>query len=216
MKKQRLKVVISAGLISLGMVASVDAALVSRLGGLAYYDTNADLTWLADANHAQTSGFDADGLMTWQNANAWAAQLTVGGVSGWRLPDTLQPDASCSIQAGGISEGSNCMGSEMGNLFYNVLGNSANASFINGEPFSEVQPGFYWSATELASGDTSRAWLFSMGNGRQNFGLKTNDRNAWAVQSGDVSAVPVPAAVWLFGSGLLGLIGVARRKSANN
>lgn len=27
-------------------------------------------------------------------------------------------------------------------------------------------------------------------------------------------AVPVPAAVWLFGSGLLGLIGVARRKSA--
>lgn len=28
----------------------------------------------------------------------------------------------------------------------------------------------------------------------------------------DVSAVPVPAAVWLFGSGLLGLIGAARRK----
>jgi len=27
-----------------------------------------------------------------------------------------------------------------------------------------------------------------------------------------VSAVPVPAAVWLFGSGLLGLIGIARRK----
>ncbi len=29
-----------------------------------------------------------------------------------------------------------------------------------------------------------------------------------------VSAVPVPAAVWLFGSGLLGLVGVSRRKSA--
>lgn len=29
-----------------------------------------------------------------------------------------------------------------------------------------------------------------------------------------VSAVPVPAAAWLFGSGLLGLIGVARRKAA--
>ena len=28
------------------------------------------------------------------------------------------------------------------------------------------------------------------------------------------AAVPVPAAVWLFGSGLLGLIGVARRKKA--
>lgn len=29
-----------------------------------------------------------------------------------------------------------------------------------------------------------------------------------------VSAVPVPAAVWLFGSGLLGLVGLARRKKA--
>ena len=29
-----------------------------------------------------------------------------------------------------------------------------------------------------------------------------------------VTAVPVPAAVWLFGSGLLGLIGIARRKKA--
>ncbi|MBT8347954.1 MAG: hypothetical protein KJP24_00695 [Sulfurovum sp.] len=28
----------------------------------------------------------------------------------------------------------------------------------------------------------------------------------------DITAVPVPAAVWLFGSGLLGLIGIARRK----
>ena len=29
--------------------SSVNAALVERLGGLAYYDTDADLTWLADA-----------------------------------------------------------------------------------------------------------------------------------------------------------------------
>ena len=32
--------------------------------------------------------------------------------------------------------------------------------------------------------------------------------------SGSLSIVPVPAAVWLFGSGLLGLIGIARRKKA--
>ena len=30
----------------------------------------------------------------------------------------------------------------------------------------------------------------------------------------DVKVVPVPAAVWLFGSGLIGLVGVARRKRA--
>ena len=32
--------------------------------------------------------------------------------------------------------------------------------------------------------------------------------------TGDLAAVPVPAAVWLFGSGLLGLVGVARRRKA--
>jgi len=37
---------------------------------------------------------------------------------------------------------------------------------------------------------------------------------SWLVSDGawEPSAVPVPAAVWLFGSGLLGLIGVAHRK----
>lgn len=30
----------------------------------------------------------------------------------------------------------------------------------------------------------------------------------------EVEAVPIPAAVWLFGSGLLGLVGIARRKKA--
>ena len=30
----------------------------------------------------------------------------------------------------------------------------------------------------------------------------------------NINAVPVPAALWLFGSGLLGLVGIARRKNA--
>ena len=33
---------------------------------------------------------------------------------------------------------------------------------------------------------------------------------------GSAAVVPVPAAVWLFGSGLLGLVGVARRKSSRS
>jgi hypothetical protein len=31
------------------------------------------------------------------------------------------------------------------------------------------------------------------------------------VYAGDIAAVPVPAAAWLFGSGLLRLVGVLRR-----
>jgi len=45
--------------------------------------------------------------------------------------------------------------------------------------------------------------------------FEQDDNSGYAqfrVDAVSVSAVPVPAAVWLFGSGLLGLVGVARRK----
>lgn len=40
-----------------------------------------------------------------------------------------------------------------------------------------------------------------------------NESQAYAVDVKVVPAVPVPAAVWLFGSGLIGLVGVARRRA---
>ena len=47
------------------------------------------------------------------------------------------------------------------------------------------------------------------------FGIEVA-KNGWNIEAVaiDVQTVPVPAAVWLFGSGLLGLIGMARRKQA--
>ena len=36
--------------------------------------------------------------------------------------------------------------------------------------------------------------------------------SAWLAETAPLTTVPIPAAVWLFGSGLIGLIGVARRK----
>ena len=45
-----------------------------------------------------------------------------------------------------------------------------------------------------------------------NTALRPGDINTFAKFSSAVPEVPVPAAVWLFGSGLLGLVGMARRK----
>ena len=41
-----------------------------------------------------------------------------------------------------------------------------------------------------------------------------SDRNSGGEIRGQVNVVPIPAAVWLFGSGLIGLIGIARKKKA--
>lgn len=208
---------------------AANAVLVERLGGQAYYDTDADLTWLVDANYAQTSGYDADGLMTWATANAWAASLDINGVTGWRLPDTIDVGNDGRTYTNffqGVDFGYNITAhSEMSNLWYNVLGNvpyfdtAGNSAepgwgLSNTGPFINIQPGNYWSATEYAPNPTD-AWFFVMNYGYQSNDYKVAGYYAWAVQSGDVSAVPVPATVWLFGSGLLGLLGVARRRSAN-
>jgi hypothetical protein len=216
-----IKSIIGATCACLAVVSfNTSAALIERLGGLAYYDDVADLTWLADAKAAAGSVFDdgpstIDGAMTWVNAKAWAANLEVDSATGWRLADTLQPDSSCDTQTTEASLGFNCSGSELGNLFYNVLGGVAGSklSTIHNANYDLFNIGItlYWSATELGP---DNAFSFSTYNGDQGVPNKiSNGASAWAVQSGDVSAVPVPAAAWLFGSGFIGLIGVARRKA---
>ena len=51
---------------------------------------------------------------------------------------------------------------------------------------------------------TNATWVFSA--------TSLNNYNMGVTAAG-IAAVPVPAAIWLFGSGLIGLIGVARRKA---
>ena len=83
----------------------------------------------------------------------------------------------------------------------------------NTGPFDALQSNYYWSGLEYAP-DTFGAWYFVFFNGGQDTSSKGFNYYALAVHSGDVGAsiVPVPAAVWLFGSGLLGLIGLGRQR----
>ncbi len=192
----------------------------------AYYDTVLDITWLADAYYVGA-------LMDWTTANAWAANLNLNGITGWRLPTVMGTGMSACIYA---FTGTDCgynvrttsgstVYSEMASLFYDTLGNlglhdtSGSApqqgwGLTNTGPFSNVQSYYYWSATEYAP-DTLNAWDFYFNDGYQdNLNKSSGLLYAWAVHSGNVgvSVVPVPAALWLFGSGLAGLIGVARKR----
>ncbi len=206
--KSHLLGALCAGIFSLGLTSVVDAALVSVLGGQAVYDDDLDITWMANANLIV-------GITNWADANAWAASLTVGGFTNWRLPTTTQPDPSCDSQDIALQGfGFDCTGSEMGHLFYNELGGTAGDSILtSGDPdlalFTNIQGNLYWSSTETV--DPSFAWRFGFGGGIQTTDQKTFNNTAWAVHSGNIGAVPIPAAVWLFGSGLIGLVGIAKK-----
>jgi hypothetical protein len=193
------------------LTLSANAALYDRGNGLIYDDT-LDITWLQDANYAQTSGYDVDGKMTWDNANTWAAGLSYGGYDDWRLASAGDtPTGGYNVTTG-----------ELGHMFYNNLGNTASTSILGNvsftdatlgggtESFLNVQSYAYWLGEEYAP-YTNNAWAFITVYGDQTNYLKSDSFYSWAVRAGDVSSVPVPAAAWLFGTALLGLVGVKRR-----
>ncbi|MBI5041059.1 MAG: DUF1566 domain-containing protein [Gammaproteobacteria bacterium] len=212
-------------------------ALIDRGGGL-IYDTDLDITWLADANYAATSGYDADGMMTYSEANAWVNQLSFGGFDDWRLPFNPQLDASCSLtrNVNGITlnAGFDCQGSEYGHLFYSELGGTTGSPITDStDPdvalFSNIMTyvpstlgalGEYWAAAAVYwSPDLQSNYTiyhhFHFSDGYQRDFDPTIAMHAMAVRDGDVAAVvPVPGAVWLFMSGLMGLMGAAKRKTA--
>jgi hypothetical protein len=205
-----MKQILSGLMLLLLACTSANAALLSRAGGLAYYDTATNLTWVADANLARTSGYDADGLMNWNQSVGWIASLNAQnaglgylGTNDWRLPTVTDTGTSgCNFAFTGTDCGYNVdlATSEMARMFYSTLGNTGyfNTSggltgcsdtspycLTNDGPFSNLQPDYYWSGTEYAP-DASFAWGFFFLFGYQiNFG-NSSGFYAWAVRSGDL------------------------------
>ena len=213
------KIVTASILVCCSITGTAQAALQGRdLNGSidsfeAYYDTDLNITWLADANYGAGSSYDnnlpwdsrtgstTDGRMTWVNAKAWAANLSftdgVNTYTDWRLPTSLSKNAS-----------------EMWHLFYNELGGVSGRVITtthnaNYSLFSNVQPSLYWTSTEYAA-STYSAFMFSMINGERGPHDKTSFLYAWAVSDGDVgiTAIPEPStyAMMLVGLGLVGFM----------
>ncbi len=246
MNKKRLGILCSSVLL-LGLASTAQATLFDRGGGM-IYDSDQNLTWLQDANYAATSGYAAanavyngatasnnifaDGVMGWDAAVAWASGLSVGGYTDWRLPTiTDNGNDGCNFGFTGTDCGYNIdtSGSELGYMWYNILGNIAyydtsgngpqagwglTSTGADGVNFLNLQSYYYWSGTEYALA-TRNAWNFRSSSGRQFSSNKSSVFYAWAVRSGDVGGggggtVPEPGTLLLMGLGLAGLV-VRRR-----
>ncbi len=221
---------LNIAVMAIAMAASQAQAALENRGGGMIYDTVNNVTWLADMNYAQTSGFDTDGLMSWTAAKSWAENLSFGGFDDWRLPTANPLDSTCSAKfnAGGSIGwqyyGTGCTGGEITHLFVVDLGNKGSESVLeqagdtstqksNLGLFQNVRSWYYWTDTESAQLSTS-AWWFDAHTGRQDLTSKTSNVYAIAVRDGDVTAVPEPQtlAMMLVGVGLLAAA-MRRRKA---
>jgi hypothetical protein len=203
----------------------------------AYYDDVLDITWMADANLAATNDFGvagiyADGRMNWFTAQSWIGAMNAAnflGTSTWRLPIIDTGFSGCHYAYTGTNCGFNVdLGSEMAHMYHSTLGNVSYydtsgsptscgggtiSCLTNTGPFSNLRRSSYWSGTTYAG---SWAWYFIIGDGYQmnDGGKEGSVFRAWAVSDGDMLApVPVPGAMWLFGSAL-GVMGWMRSKMA--
>lgn len=102
----------------------------------------------------------------------------------------------------------NCSDNELGHLYY-----VDNITTLDSGIFFNIQPlsfSAYWSTTQNPlNAATNYVFYF---NGLYDFRTITLEGYGWALMDGDVGAVPIPSAIWLFGSGLIGLIGISKRK----
>lgn len=185
------------GVLLVFVAASAQATLIDRGEGFIFDDV-LNITWTQAAN--------INGLDHWDGQDIWAAgysqtHTVYGTFNDWRLPSMDVDNDDTIVNCSSATELA-CRDNEYGYLYhqYGITPSSP-------APFKNVQSYYYWSDTGYALSPLY-AWFFHFGFDFQSTDLKGSSYYAWAVRDGDIAPVPVPAAAWLFGTALMGLLGV--------
>lgn len=209
------------GLIAATLFTSpAHAALFLRGGGTMVYDDVLDVTWAADAGPI---------FGDVSSARAYAAALSLGGFSDWRLPSAFDLDGSLPCAGYG------CVGNELGYMHYVNFGamagqnsfagsNAANiALFTNtgganlfalGEDFTAANAGGNDTfGCDMTVGAESCTWVFR-NDGLQSYGGRVQPFKAWALRDGDVlgaGGIPEPQTWMILIAGMIATGGAMRR-----
>jgi len=227
----RLKRVLPVCVLGLFLSASADAAFV-----IDDFNVNSTSTVTATSGiPLVTGGSFIDGTnVVMNNAAGWTRDLTANLTGG----DSMETVVCSGCQAGHVnmSGGSSIgvgtytyAGSAIDMSGYTLLGFDWGADLAGAGVDIIVGDGTFtstaasWSSLAAtggsAPGDLVTQALTGINWGSVNSSavttiqfVVTGVQNLDSIIDNVVATVPVPAAVWLFGSGLLGLVGIARRK----
>lgn len=165
-----------------------------------YQDTPPDkfVTWTDDPS-LMSGTIDANGNMTFTPTGrlAVAGLLTFMGIQPWNI------DSSLGIPAPSNTYVTLTTGTSTGQSLTADQANTPPTSLTGSALVADGNGG--WNGLLVSSSNFGEEWsLFSA----------TPYTEVWDVNIQAVSTVPIPAAIWLFGSGLIALLGVARKKKA--
>ncbi|WP_281557425.1 hypothetical protein [Thalassomonas sp. RHCl1] len=186
--KAQIRNIIKTGLLltAFTVVSQANAGLFLRDGGMVYDDV-LDITWLQDANYAKTSGYDDNGLMSWEQANTWVDNLVYGGYDDWRLFNVSFDFSHCINNSLAWSNDSTCQDAESVHLFYEDFGLTPGQTYgqTTGEGrdnynlFTNIGNSYYWSGTQNL--DTGAISVFAPFIGFDAINYPAGQSYAWAV-----------------------------------
>lgn len=230
---KNLVVSVGLGCFLFCLSATVNAALIT-IGTATYNSSDYNLIWDDDNNGNSVIWLDythyaqsGSGTRTnYREINNWVMtledEITINmfenysvewGENEWRLSNTgstIPNDSDYSLW----NDPDFVHLSELGHLFYDELGNWSSLQNVGGFNNIDFSKSYFTTAVAIANWNLSfvQGSYFASSIGDSNGFTLRNGQISYNPAANDLTQVPEPATILLFGTGLLGFIGVGLRK----